>query len=163
MATLPAITCTALDSFLTRSTARATSILWPWAVSDHDHVDLGIDQCFGAGKAAVADSSPPPRPATWPVPSFGRVRGNSTRLSMSFDRNQADAVISIVDHQQLFDPARMKQTARLFLPCPIGTVARFSVVISSRTGCSGFFGKAHIAVGEDADQPAARIHHPESR
>ena len=124
---------------------------------DHDHVNLGIDQRFGAGKAGIAHSGGR-RGAQAAGAVLGGV-GVIDRLLNILDGDQSDAMEGIIDHQQLLDPARMEQATRLFLP---GAERHGGEVLGGHQFAhrlQGVLGKAHIAVGENADQPAARIHH----
>ena len=80
---------------------------------DHDHVNLGIDQRFGAGKPGIAHGGR--RRHTQAAGAvLGRVRVVH-RLFDILDRDEADAAERIIDHQQLFDAASVKQAARFFL------------------------------------------------
>ena len=55
VATLPAMTCTELESFFTRSTASRDVPVVAMRGVDDDHVALGIDQRLGPLEALVAD------------------------------------------------------------------------------------------------------------
>ena len=56
VATLPAMTCTRLDSFLTRVTASSTRLRMAVRGVDDEQVDAGVDQPLGALEAVVADA-----------------------------------------------------------------------------------------------------------
>src|SRR3546814_8199104 len=66
----------------------------------------------------------------------------------------ADAAIILVDHEQLFDPALVEQTARILLRD--SRLHRRQIVAGHqfRDGLAHLFGKADVAVGEDAHQLA---------
>ncbi len=73
------------------------------------------------------------------------------------DGDQTDAFACIVDHQQLFDPALMKEAAGFLLP---GT-QRHSCEVFGRHQFANrlvrVLGETDIAVGEDTDQLAALV------
>ena len=68
------------------------------------------------------------------------------------DRDQPDAAISIIHHQQLFDPELMEQSAGLIHIH--GFVHRDEVFLRHQFAnrLIGVFGKSHIAVGQNADK-----------
>src|SRR3546814_3323395 len=70
------------------------------------------------------------------------------------DGDEADAAIILVDHEQLFDPALVEQTARILLRD--SRLHRRQIVAGHqfRDGLAHLFGKADVAVGEDAHQLA---------
>jgi hypothetical protein len=120
---------------------------------DDDHV------AFGASSASVRSKPLSPTvvaAATRRRPGASLVAlGIGHRLFDVLDRDQADAMEGVIHHQQLFDPALVQQAARLFLADP-GTDRREVLVrhqFAHRLG--RIVGKAHVAVGEDADQLAA--------
>ena len=153
VATLPAITCTTLDSFLIALTASSTPREWPCAVS------TTITSASAATRArarADAGGGGDAQPAQL-VLVGQRVR---VRLVHVLDGNQADAAIRLVHHQQLLDAVAVQQVARLLRVHPglhgHQAVARHQLV-DPRVGIGG---EADVAVGQDADQPpGAGLHH----
>ena len=124
---------------------------------DDDHVNLGIDQGFGAGEAGIAHRGRRRHPEA-PGGILGRVRVIHCLFNI-LDRDQPDAAKRIIDHQQFFDPASMEQTARFFLP---GAERHGGKVFGRHQlthGLRRVFGKAHIAVGQDTDQFAIAVGH----
>src|SRR5215472_12847126 len=86
VATLPAITCTALENRLIAVTASSTPREWPCAVST----------------------------TTTSTPASIRARERvGLRLVHVLDRDQPDAAIGIVHHQQFLDAVMVQQAARL--------------------------------------------------
>ena len=69
----------------------------------------------------------------------------------------------IIDHQQLFDAALVQQSPRFFFrnPCP----HRHQIFVRHQLGYRlvGIFRKADIAVGQHADQFAARLYNWNAR
>ena len=99
---------------------------------DHDQVAFGVDQRLGPLEALVAD-----RGRGGDAQAARRVLGRGGighRLFDILDRDQADAAIVFVDHQQFLDPALVQQPLRLGRAHAGLTVARFWLVISSATG-----------------------------
>ena len=124
---------------------------------DHDHIDFGIHQRLGAGKAGIAHGGRRRHPQ-----AAGRVLGGVRiihRLLDILDGDEADAMEGIIHHQQLLDPAGVEQTARLFLT---GAERHGGEVLGRHQlahRLERVFGKAHVAVGENADQLAACVDH----
>ncbi len=157
VATLPAITCTELDSFFTRSTARATSELWPCAVSITITSHSASISCSVRVEALVAH-----RGRGGDAQAAGGILGRigiGDGLLDVLDRDQADAAVVVVDHQQLLDPALVEQLAR-FLLRDAGA-DRGEIVVRHQLAhrLLGIVGEAHVAVGEDADQLARGLDH----
>ncbi len=116
---------------------------------DDDEVDACIDQALGALEAVVAD---------------GRRRGHAqaalvvlagvgilVRLLDVLHRDQADAAVALVDHQQLLDPVLVQKLLRLvradaFLHGDEFARHQFG------DGRLHIAGKAYVTVGEDADE-----------
>ena len=76
------------------------------------------------------------------------------RLFHVLDGDQADAAILIVDDQQLLDAVLMQHPLGLVLADALAH--RDEVLVRHQLGdlLPGIGGKAHVAVGEDADQLA---------
>ena len=153
VATLPAITCTALDSVLTRRHRVEHVLRMAVRGIDDDEIDAGVDQRLGALEALVADGGRggDAQPALLVLAGV-RV---GDRLFDVLDGDQADAAIVVVDHQRA---SRCGAGAAAAWPrpgsTPSRTVTRLSLVISSATALARIGGEAHVAVGEDADQLA---------
>ena len=113
VATLPATTWTELDSaFHPLDRLRDVDVVAVGGVDD-DAVAAGVDQRFGAREAGVADR----RRRSDPQPPFGILgrerRGD--RLLDVLDGDQADAMVVLVDDQQLLDPPLVEDSPRLGL------------------------------------------------
>ena len=80
---------------------------------DHDEIDAGRDQRFGAREALVADGGRggDAQPALLVLAGV-RI---GDRLLDVLDGDQADAAILVVDHQQLLDAVLMQQALGLVL------------------------------------------------
>ena len=124
---------------------------------DHDDIAFSVDQCLSAGKALV---------------THGRGRGHaqaaravlggigvSDRLLDVLDGDKPHAAEGIVHYQQLFDPAGMKQAPRLILADAGGDSRQVLMRHQFAHGLRGIVGKAHVAIGEDADQLARSFYH----
>ena len=79
---------------------------------DDDNVTPGIDQCFGTREAVVTDISR--RGNTEAALLVLTGVGMKLRFLDVFYRNQADAPITVVDDNKLFDPVLMEQAFSLF-------------------------------------------------
>ncbi len=111
VATLPAITWTALDSTLDRRHRGEHSGGMAVRGIDHDHVDPGADQRTGAQLPVRPD----PGGRGDAQPAHGVLVGERVRLRLVhvLDGDQADAAIGLVDHQQLLDAMAVQQAAGL--------------------------------------------------
>ena len=139
VATLPATTWAELESFFTRSTARATSLLWPWAVS------MMTTSHSAASSASVRSKPLSPTvvaAATRRRPAASLVAlGKVTAFSMSLTvirpmQRKASSTTSSFSIRRWWSRRRASSW-----PTPSFTVARFSCVISSRTGWAGLSAK----------------------
>ena len=76
------------------------------------------------------------------------------RLLDVLHRDQADAAIVTVDHHQLLDAVRVQQPLRLLQPDALRDGDE--LVLGHQLGHAlvRIGGEAHVAIGEDADQPA---------
>ena len=117
---------------------------------DHDQIDAGIDQQFGALKAALADGGRG-RDAQSALRVLAGQRMRD-RLFHVLDGDQADAAILIVDDQQLFDAMLVQHPLRLVLADAFAH--RDEVFMRHQFGdfLARIGRKPHVAVGEDADQ-----------
>ena len=119
---------------------------------DHDQIDAGVDQRLGAGKALVADrgGGGDAQPALLVLAGVGI----GDRLLDVLDRDQADAAVLVVDHQQLLDAVLVQQPLGLVLADALahGDQLLLGHQLGDRLPRIG--GEAHVAVGEDADQLA---------
>ena len=119
---------------------------------DHDEVDAGIDQGFAARIAGFANrgGGGDAQPALLVLAGIGM----GHRLLDVFHRDETDAAIIGIDHQKLLDAMLMQEPFRLVL---VDAFAHGDEPILGHQ--LGDFlplvgGKAHIAVGENADQLA---------
>ena len=124
---------------------------------DHDDVDFGVDQRLGALETLVTDCgrSSHAQAAVFVLGGFGI----GDRLLDVLDGDEADAAPVIVDDEQLLDAALVQQAARLVLAGAQrhgGEVFRGHEFLDR---LARVFGKAHVAVGQDADQLARKIGH----
>ena len=74
-------------------------------------------------------------------------------------RQKAGQVAALVGDQQLFDPARLHQAQRLG---PVGGLAQHGEVVGGHHRADGgrvVAGETHVAVGDDAQDPALVVHH----
>ena len=124
---------------------------------DHDHVDAGIDQRLGALEPGIADGAGRrhPQPAQ-PVLAGGRVEH---RLLGILQRQKPGQLALRIGHQQLLDPPRLHQADRLL---SVGRLVQHRQVVRTHHHPhrgAVVAGKAHVAVGDDADHPARGIDH----
>ena len=145
------------DACLIRSTAAATSRLWPWAVSMTIRSHSASISASAALEALVADRRRG-GDAQPPGAVLGRV-GIGDRLLDVLDGDQADAAAVVVDDQQFLDPALVEQAPRLLL-ADAGADGD-EIVAGHQLGdrLARIFGEADVAIGEDADQPAVLLGH----
>ena len=128
---------------------------------DDDQVALGVDQRLGPREARIAD-----RRRACDAQAPGGVLGR-TRVSHCLfdvlDGDQADAAIIFIDYQQLLDAPLMQQPPRIFLRDACADGRKVLAGHQLADGLRGVARKAHIAVGEDADQPPRRLDHRNAR
>jgi len=122
---------------------------------DHDEVDAGGDQLFGARVTLVADGRGRGH-AQPPLLVLARM-GIGDRLLDILDGDQADAAVLAVDDEQLLDPVLMQQLLGLFLTHPFAHRDEFVLGHQLRDALARVGGKAHVAIGQDADQPARAV------
>ena len=122
---------------------------------DDEQVDAGVDQPLGALEAVVADAGRG-GDAQAALRVLGGVRVE-LRLLDVLDGDQADAVAVAVDDQQLFDAVLVQQALGLVLVDVL--LDRDQVFAGHQFGdlLRRIGGEAHVAVGEDADQPAGLL------
>jgi hypothetical protein len=73
------------------------------------------------------------------------------RLLDVLDRDQADAMLVLVHHDELFDPALMQQASRLLLGDALANGDHLAG--HEFVDClERVVGEAHVAIGQDADQ-----------
>ena len=113
VATLPATTCTLFDSRLMRVTASSTSARMAVRGIDHDQIDARLDQPLGAVEALVADRGRGGDAQAALLVLAGVRIGD--RLLDVLHRDQADAAVLVVDHQQLLDAVLVQQALGLVL------------------------------------------------
>ena len=129
---------------------------------DHDEVDAGLDQPLGALIALVADRGGGGDAQAALLVLAGIRIGD--RLLDVLDRDQADAAVLVVDHQELLDAVLVQQALGLLLADALAH--RDQLVLGHQLGdrLARVGGEAHVAVGEDADElaglaVAAALHH----
>ena len=122
---------------------------------DHDHVAFRLDQRHGAGITVFAHAGG--RGDAQAAALVLAAVGIFLRLLDVLDRDQADAAIGIVHHDDLLDAVLVQQ--------PLGFVGlhafahRDQLVLGHQLGdlLARIGGKAHVAVGEDAHQLAGAL------
>ena len=122
---------------------------------DDEQVDAGVDQPLGPLEAVVADAG-----GGGDAQAALRVLGGirvELRLLDVLDGDQADAIAVVVDDQQLFDAALVQQALGFVLVDVL--LDRDQVVPGHQFVdlLAGIGGEAHVAVGQDADEPADRL------
>ncbi len=119
---------------------------------DDNEIDAGIDQPFGAFEAALADRGR--GRDTQPALRILAGQGMGDRLFHVLHRDQADAAVLIVDHQQFFDAVLVQHPLGLVLADAFAH--RHEILVRHQLGdfLTGIGGEAHVAVGENADQLA---------
>ena len=157
MATLPPITCVSFAIFRIALTAPRTPSEWPCRI-DNDDICAGLDQRFGLAPALVPGAG---RGDKQPA---SLVLGRHRVIARLFDilhGDQTDAAGLRVDDHQLLDPVFVEQLLGIFLRRAFTVIT--SRVIRSQTFCVQVTGKAHVTVGQDADQPVGRCprHRPQ--
>ena len=117
---------------------------------DHDQIDAGVDQPLGALVTALADRGRRRDPQSPLRILAGERMGD--RLLHVLHRDQPDTAILIVDHQELFDAMLVQHPLGFVLADALAH--RDEVFMRHQLGdfLVGIGGKAHVAVGEDADQ-----------
>ena len=152
VATLPATTCTALDSRLMRATASSTSLEWPCAVSTTTRSTPASISRSVRSIALVADrgGGGDAQPALLVLAGVGI----GDRLLDVLDGDQADAAVLVVDDQQLLDAVLVQEALGLVLADALAH--RDQPVLGHQLGdrLARIGGEAHVAVGEDADELA---------
>ncbi len=124
---------------------------------DHDHIDFGVDQRFAALEALVPHGG-----RGSDAQAAGRVLrgvGVIDRLLDVLDRDQADAMLGLVDHDQLLDPALVEQAARLFLSHAFAHCGEVFARHQFVHRLARIVGEAAIAIGQDAVQLAELVDH----
>ena len=150
VATLPAMTATLLVARWMRRTCCKHLLGMAVRGVDDEAVDAGRHQHLGALEALVADGRGR-GDAQAPVGVLGGVRMRGRLLDV-LDRDEADAAPGIVDDHQLLDPVLVQQAARLVLA---DALADRHDLARHQFGhrLARIVGEAHVAVGEDADEP----------
>ena len=128
---------------------------------DHDQVTFGIDQRFGPFESRVPGRRRC-RHAQAARAVFGRVGIGDGFLDV-LDRDQARAAEIGVDHEQLFDAPLVQQPLRFFLAYAFLDRRQILAGHQFADRLGRVFGKAHVAVGQDADELARRLDHGDPR
>ncbi len=119
---------------------------------DHQQVDARVDQRHRALVAGIAD--PGGRSDAEAALRVLDRMGVELGLFDVLDGDQADAAAVIVGHQQLLDPVRVEQALGLVLAHPVAHGDQPLMRHQFGDALVGVGGKAHVAVGEDADETA---------
>jgi hypothetical protein len=119
---------------------------------DDDHVAAGLQQAFGPGHPLVAD---------------GRRRGDAepplvvlagmrieARLFDVFYGDEANAILLGIDDEELFNAVVMEEPLRLLLAHSVADPHQVLMRHQFGDALIRVGGEAHVAIGEDADQPA---------
>ena len=135
------------------ATARATALAVAVRRVDDDEVAFGAEQRLGPGQPICADAGrgPGAEPALRVLAGVGK---GLCALDV-LDRDEADAAIGVVDHHELLDPMTVEE--------PLRRVAVHVFAHRDEVVCGHHLAhrpvriglETDIAVGEDADQPAA--------
>ena len=128
---------------------------------DHDEVNTGIDQHLGALKARITRASGSTHQQPLMLVLGGeRVVGGLLHV---VDGDQPHAFVVVIDDDQLLDAVFVEKALGL-VPVnahPDGDEVLVGHQVSHLHAEVG--GEAHIAVGDDADQPAGAVHHGNPR
>ena len=119
---------------------------------DHDEIGAGIDQPLGAGEALIADARRR-RHAQAPLLVLAGM-GMDSRLLDVLDRDQADAAIFVVDHEQLLDAVLMEEALGFLHADALAHRDELLLGHQLVDRLVRIGGEAHVAVGEDADELA---------
>ena len=119
---------------------------------DHHQIDAGRDQRFGAREALVADRGGGGDAQAALLVLAGIRIGH--RLFDVLDGDQADAAILVVHHQQLLDAVLMQQALGFVLADALAHGDELVLGHQLGHALARIGGKAHVAVGENADQLA---------
>ncbi|MEH2598280.1 hypothetical protein V1278_005193 [Bradyrhizobium sp. AZCC 1577] len=122
---------------------------------DHDQVDAGIDQPFGALKATLADRGRGSHTQAAMLVLAGERMRN--RLFHVLDGDQPDAAVLVVDNEQFLDAVGVQHPLRFVLANVLANRDEVLVRHQLRDFLFGIGRKADVAVGENADQLAGRI------
>ena len=143
---------TELESFLARVTGIKHALRMTVRRVHHEKIDTGVDETLGALKTIVADAGRS-RYAQAALRILRCIRVE-LRLLDVLDGDQADAVAGRVHDQQLLDAALVQQTLG-FLRID-GLLHRDQILLGHQfvDPLLRIGREAHIAIGEDADQPA---------
>src|SRR5262245_9908010 len=158
VAMLPATTCTAFDA---RHGVEHRARMAVRGVDDHE-IDARRDQPGGAIKPLVADGG---RGGDAQTPLFilAGVRVGHRLLDV-LHRDQPDAAILVVDHEQLFDPVLMEEPLGVVLSDALAHGDEPLLRHQLRHLLARVGGESHVAVGQDPDElagaaVAAALHH----
>ena len=118
---------------------------------DDDEIDARLDQCLAAGITGLADAGGggDAQPALLVLAGIGI--GN--RFLDVLHRDQTDATVIAVDHQQLLDAMLVQQPFGLVLT-DAALTHRDEVFLGHQFGhfLPPVGGKAYVAIGQDADE-----------
>ena len=120
---------------------------------DHDQIGAGIDQTARRARGPKSPTLVAAATRKRPCSSL-QALGCSSRLLDVLDRDQPDAAIVVVDHEQLLDAMLVQEPLRLLQPDALldGDEPLLGHQLGDALVRVG--GEAHVAIGEDADQPA---------
>jgi len=122
---------------------------------DHDQIDAGRDQRLGARETLVADRGRGGDAQAALFVLAGVWIGH--RLFHVLDGDQTDAAILIIHHQQLLDAVLMQQALGFVLADALAHGDELVLGHQLGHALSWIGGKAHVAVGQDADDLAGFV------
>ena len=119
---------------------------------DHNKIDARLDQPPGAVEAFVSHGRRG-GDAQAALLVLAGVRIGDRFLHVLY-RDQPDAAVLIVDHEQLLDAVLMEEALGLVLPDALGHGDQPLLGHQLGHALAGVGGEAHVAIGENADQLA---------
>mmetsp|Transcript_23398 Transcript_23398/g.40929 ORF Transcript_23398/g.40929 Transcript_23398/m.40929 type:complete len:274 (+) Transcript_23398:223-1044(+) len=133
----------------------------PMGRVDHDHVDTGVHKRLGPLKARIPNGGGRSHAQTAQLILAGR--GVQNRLFGIFQGQKAGQLAVPIGNEQFFNAARLHQADGLV---PVGGFVQDGEVVRTHHDGHGrriVTGKAHVAIGNDAQNAALFIHHGEPR
>ena len=124
---------------------------------DNNQIDTGLNQRLGAGKPVIANRGGGGDAQTTLL--IFRGIGVQLRFFHIFNGNQPDAMIGIIDNQQLFNAVLVQKPLGFLMGH--GFLHRDEVFMGHqfRHFLRRIGGKAHIAIGQNTDQLAVLLGH----
>jgi hypothetical protein len=127
---------------------------------DHDDIDARVNQRLAALEAGIAHR----RGGGYAQTAKAVLAGHRVQhgLLAVLQRQKAGELALAIMNEQLLDPSRLHQAARFI---KVGGFGQHGEIVARHHHADGRvvgLGKAHIAVGDDADDPAALVDHGKS-